>query len=167
MIERYDDKLPDLGKPAAPRDYSESKLHFAVVNYLRGEIKNGRHVLKLQKPFDVLWMHPCNEFVDEKSAFWAKMKGILPGASDLLFWWQGGFGAVELKRLAGGSQSPNQRTFQYNFEHVGGKYTVCRKVSEVRDALKSWGLICKNEQCIEPALSHTELLAMQREIYKR
>lgn len=138
----------------------------AVVSYLRGEIRNGKSVIKLQTPFSgLIFFHPVNEFKDEKEAFWGKAKGILPGIADFIFFWQNSFGAIELKTQIG-TLSSTQRTFKSNFEALGGKYAICRAVSEVRDAIISWGLECKNPQAIEPKLSHNELLAMQAEIYR-
>lgn len=149
------------------QDHSESRLHIAAVQYLRGEIRNGKNVIKVQRPFDCLFLHPVNEFKDEKEGFWGKAKGILPGAADLLFWWKCNdpkFGAIELKTKS--SQSPAQRQFQQDFESHGGRYAICRTVASVRDQLIAWGLACKNKQCIEPRLSHEELLALQVEIYR-
>ena len=147
------------------RDHSETRLHMAAVSYLRGEIRNGRNVIRVQSPFpDALFLHPVNEFKDEKEGFWGKAKGILPGADDLLFWWLGGTGAIELKTKS--YLAPNQKDFKANFEACGGKWALCKKVSEVRDTLISWGLECRNSNCIEPKLSHNELLALQSEIYR-
>lgn len=153
------------------RDQSESRLHFAVVEYLRGEIRNGKNIIRVQAPFPgLIWAHFANEIKDKTELFWAIRKGILKGAPDLIMWERiNGVSTsmgIELK-AAGKNQSPEQRQFQQNFMEKGGKYAICRKVSEVRDTLKSWGLPCKNENAIEPRLSHEELLAMQAEIYRR
>ena len=167
--------MSDLFTPSTfskKRDNSETRLHIAVVDYLRGEIRNGRNTIRQQVPFPgLVWLHPVNEYKDKDEAYWATRKGILPGAADLLFWFRDvfdvnrpKFGAIELKTKS--DLSGNQRTFNMNFEAIGGKFAVCKKVSEVRDTLVLWGLDCKNTNCIEPKLSHDEMLAMQKEIYK-
>lgn len=145
------------------RDNSETRLHIAAVSYLRGEIRTGKSIIRVQKPFDIIFFHPVNEFKDEKEAFWAKAKGILPGIADLIFFWPNKFGAIELKTKS--ALSPMQRTFQDSFTRIGGKHAICKKVSEVRDTLISWGLECKNSYTIEPKLSHEEILAIQKDIY--
>lgn len=152
------------------RDQSESRLHFAVVDYLKGEIRDGRNVLRLQMPFPgLLFSHFANEIADKTEAFWASRKGILKGAPDLILWervnGRSQSMAIELKSKTG-AQSPDQKEFQRKFEDKGGLYAICRSVAEVRDRLIAWGLACKNMQVIEPRLSHNELLAMQAEIYK-
>jgi len=147
------------------KDYSETRLQIAVVSYLRGEIRSGKLVIQVQKPFDCIFLHPVNEYKDEKEAYWAKSKGILPGAPDLLFWWTHAFGAIELKTKS--SLSATQKAFQHRFMEIGGRFAICKKVSEVRDTLLSWGLPCKNHQTVEPKLSHEELLAFQTEMYKQ
>jgi hypothetical protein len=151
-------------------DHSESRLHIAVVDYLRGEIRNGKNVIKVQRPFDCLFLHPVNEFRDEKEAFWGTRKGILPGAGDLLFWWDSDIGrtlcgektfpkiecgSIELKTTTG--LTPRQKDFKAKFEDIGGKHAVCKTVAAVRDTLISWGLHCKNTNVIEPRLSDDEL----------
>lgn len=170
-VKNYDDHLPQFGT-GLKRDYSESRLHFAVVDYLNGEIRNGKNIIRAQSPFPgLMFAHFANEIKDETEAYWAKRKGLLPGAPDIIMWdilddvlFSG---AIELKRASGGTQSGAQRDFQYKFESKGGKYAICRKVSEVRDAIIAWGLTCKNMNCLEPKLSHSELLAVQAEMYKR
>lgn len=155
----------------ALRDHSESRLHIAVVQYLKGEIRSGKNIIQVQKPFpDMMFLHPVNEYKDEKEAFWAKAKGIMPGAADLLFWWQPKnflpcFGAVELKTNTG--LSANQKNFSIKFQAMGGKYAICKSVAQVRDCLIGWGLSCKNTQVIEPKPSQQELQAGYLEMLRQ
>lgn len=161
--------MPDLFAPSEfskKRDNYETRLQIATVQYLQGQIKNGRNSIKVQKPFDVIFFHPVNEYVDAKEAFWAKAKGISAGTPDLIFFWQNSFGAIELKSKTGYLSGP-QKDFKAHFEPIGGKWGLCRKVSEVRDMLISWGIPCKNTNVIEPRLSHEELMALQVEIYRK
>lgn len=156
-------------------EHSESALHFAVIDYLRGEIRQGKNIIRVQAPFPaLLFTAPTGEQKDATEAFWAKRKGYLAGTPDILFWWcktinrpDGSIiwdrisvnAAIELKSSTG-TQSPAQREFQRKFEECNGKYTVCRTVAQVRDTLIAWGLECKNKQCIEPAPSAKQRLAM-------
>ena len=127
--------MSDLFTPSTfskKRDNSETRLHIAVVDYLRGEIRNGRNTIRQQVPFPgLVWLHPVNEYKDKDEAYWATRKGILPGAADLLFWFRDvfdvnrpKFGAIELKTKS--DLSGNQRTFKMNFEAIGGKFAVCK-----------------------------------------
>lgn len=151
-------------------DHGESRLHIAIVDYLKGEIRQGKNVIRLQMPFPgLLYTHPVGEGKDDTERYWAARKGYRPGTPDLILWDRiNGVStnmAIELKAGAG-KQSPAQRQFQYDFEFIGGKYAICRTVAQVRDQLKSWGLHCKNENATEPRLSHNQLLKMQEEIYR-
>lgn len=164
---------PSLFTPSTftkKRDNSESRLHIATVDYLRGELRNGKATIKLQAPFPgLLFTHPVGEAKDDTERYWSARKGYRPGTPDLVLWERiNGIStmmAIELKNKTG-SQSPSQRQFQIEFEGKGGKYAICRKVCEVRDTLKGWGLKCYYENCIEPRMSHEEMLAMQKEIYR-
>ena len=155
MIQRYNDTIPDFSKGKI--DHPETRLHLAVVDYLKGQIRSGKSVLQVIPPFPgLLFTAPTGEKKDKKEAFWAKRKGYKSGTPDLVLWERiNGIStmmAIELK-AKDGTQSGEQKEFQQAFEAKGGLYAICRKVSEVRDTLKSWGLICKVEFCIEPAPS--------------
>lgn len=153
------------------QDHSESRLHIAVVNYLNGNVRSGKSSIKVQAPFPgLLFLHPVNEFKDKNEAYWGVMKGILPGAADLLFFWSttiSGFnfphqGAIELK--TGSGLSPNQIKFRDKFTATGGHYAVCKTVASVRDTLVSWGLECKNAQAVEPRPSQKQQMAFYNEM---
>jgi hypothetical protein len=150
----------------ALRENPEARLQIASANYLRGIIRNGRTVIKVQKPFpELLAMHVSNEASDEKQAFWNGIKGILPGAPDwLLFWSVKEAGAVELKIDTG--LSGNQKDFAIKFQDIGFRYAVCKSVASVRDTLISWGLPCKNTQAIEPNPSLKDKMEFMAEMYR-
>lgn len=156
----------------AIRDHSETRLHIAVVHYLRGEIKNGNHIIRVQSPFPgLMWLHPSNEVSSKDDAYWNKLKGIMPGVADLLFWWKHerepgnthisnflpSFGAIELKTNS--AMRGNQQDFGIKFKAIGGNHAICKSVASVRDTLVSWGLKCKNEQAVEPKASQQEMQA--------
>lgn len=154
---------------APPREYKETSLHLKVVEYLNGEIKSGRNVIRLQTPFPgLLFTAPSGETRDEKEAYWHKMKGYRAGTPDLILWnkvdGKSLSMAIELKAVKG-VQSLAQKDFQIRFEEHGGKYAVCRSVGEVRDTLIRWGLACKNTNAIEPKPTHSEMLAFQKAMY--
>jgi hypothetical protein len=157
----------------ALKDHSETRLHIAVVQYLNGEIRSGKNIIRVQRPFDIMFFHPSNEVTSKDDAYWNKVKGIMPGIADLMFLWgdyiQGGLccyvAAIELKTHTG-LLSPHQKNFSVKFQGIGGKYAVCRTVAAVRDTLKSWGLVCKNEQVIEPKPAQEELQANYMELMK-
>jgi hypothetical protein len=67
-----------------------------------------------------------------------KAMGVLPGVADLLVFWRGGHGAIELK-AGKGSQTDSQRYFQVQWIHCGGQYAVCRSIDEVEAVLNLWG----------------------------
>lgn len=149
-------------------DQAESRLHIAVVDYLRGEIRSGKNVIRQQAPFPgLLFTHPVGEAKDDTERYWAARKGYRPGTPDLILWEKiKGIStnmAIELKSPKG-TQGAAQRQFQYDFESKGGVYAICKTVAQVRDQLKAWGLKCYNENAVEPRLSHDELLRMQSEI---
>lgn len=149
------------------RDHSETKLTVAVADYLRGEIHQGRQIIKLGVPFpDLLWAFVANEGRSEADGAKFKRFGVRRGMADFLFW-HANFkaGAIELKS-ATGAQSSYQKDFQYRFESCGGKYSICRTVAQVRDTLVSWGLKCENTRCIEPLESLEKRFERAREYFK-
>lgn len=139
---------------------SETKLTIAVADYLRGDIHKGKSIIKVAAPFpDLLWTFVANEGRDAASGAKFQRFGVRRGVADFMLWWPNGKGAIELK-FESGKQSAYQKDFQYRFEQVGGYYAVCRSVKEVRDTLISWGLECKNMNCIEPQMSFEKRIAI-------
>lgn len=132
--------------------------------------------MHVQVPFpELLWLHPVNEFKDKDEAYWGTIKGIRPGAADLIFWWDMGkdtpfgvcsaSGAIELK-VENFDLTERQKNFRDKFKKCGGRHAVCRSVKGLRDTLISWGLECKNMVAIEPAPSFKEKQAFVNEMYK-
>lgn len=149
------------------KGYSETALTIAVSDYLHGNIHHGRNIIKIGVPFpDLLFTFVANEGRSEADGAKFKRMGVMRGISDFVFWWKtadGTFGAggIELKTEIG-KQSPYQRNFEGRMKTLGGKYSVCRTVAQVRDTLISWGLECKNPNCIEPKASMEVRLAAAR-----
>lgn len=135
------------------RDHSETKLTIAVADYLRGEIHHGKQIIRHGVPFpDLLWAFVANEGRSEADGAKFKRMGIRRGMADFIIWYDGGYGAIELKSAIG-KQSSYQKDFQVRFEKLKGHYAICRSVQEVRDTLVSWGLKCHYNACIEPTPS--------------
>ena len=68
-----------------------------------------------------------------------KRMGVLPGVADLLLFWPGGMGAIELK-VAKNKQTPAQLAFQDKWETLEGYYAVSRSLEEVIAVLHVWGV---------------------------
>lgn len=156
------------------KNYSEASLTIAVADYLRGEIHKGRNIIKIGVPFpNLLWTFVANEGRSEADGAKFKRFGVRRGVGDFVFWWKietsiwnrivnflhlpNWFkachaGSIELKTEFG-TQSPYQHDFEGHMKELGGQYSVCRTVAQVRDTLISWGLECKNKNCIEPKAS--------------
>ena len=63
---------------------------------------------------------------------------MVPGAADLLFLWDTGSGAIEIKTKKG-TLSPDQRDFRDWCMREGVPYEVCRSGEEVEEVLRRWG----------------------------
>lgn len=66
-----------------------------------------------------------------------KSMGVLPGVADLLLFWRGGMGAIELKSEKG-KQTDSQRLFERQWVYFGGQYAICRSLDEVQRVLNEW-----------------------------
>ena len=96
--------------------------------------------IKLALP-TLLFTHPPNggtRNIIEAANF--KKMGVLPGTPDLLFWWKGGFGAIELK-AGKGRLTEYQQEFRRRFIEAGGFYFECRSIDEVKSAFETCGLL--------------------------
>ena len=158
---RFEDLLKEMGAGASDgsagkpkRDYSETRLQIYQNYYLRGQIKNGKHLINVKRPFDCIAFHPVNEYKDEKEAMWASLKGIERGITDWIILWRTGWGAIETKTKSG--LSPYQVVFKRKVLELGGQWALSKSVSDLRDALISFGLTCHNMTCIEPPPSKAE-----------
>lgn len=119
-----------------PRNYSETKLHIAVADWLRGACPH------------VLWTHPANQGRSPQEGAKLKKMGVRAGVPDLIFWHDGWFGAIELKTGSGLSEA--QKIFMDSFVRNGGKYATCKTVKSVAETLISWGIKPMAYRMIEP-----------------
>jgi len=148
------------------RNHAETKLTIAVADYLRGEIRKGRQVIRVGVPFvGLLWGMVANEGRSAQEGAKFQRMGVRAGMPDIILWHKNLAGAIELKSETG-KQSSYQRDFEIKFTALGGKYAICRSVQQVRDTLISWGLDCKNTHCIEPIESLEKRMQAARDFYK-
>lgn len=142
------------------RDYAETRLQIAINHYLRGEIKTGNQIIRVQAPFPgLLFSYIPGEHTDAKEAFWAKSKGYETGIADFLCWERvnnHSLSAALETKAENGRQTSAQKNFQIRFENKGGIYAIARSVVFVRDFFVAQGLKCYNTACHEPALSKAE-----------
>jgi hypothetical protein len=112
------------------RAQPEAQLHAAVAEHLRWRAKH-----------DVVWLHPANGEARDKIAG-AKLKrmGVLPGASDLLFWRQGNSFALELK-APGARPTEAQLDFLARFNEAGGHSAWADDIDRALACLDAWGLL--------------------------
>lgn len=68
-----------------------------------------------------------------------KRMGVLAGMPDLLLYWRGGAGVIEMKSKGGGL-SANQREILERFQRMGHRTAVCRTPKEAEAAVREWGL---------------------------
>ena len=68
-----------------------------------------------------------------------KKQGVLSGVPDILIFWDGGYGALELK-IGKNGLSKTQVIFRNDWVGRGDKYAVCKSLEAVIDTLKEWGV---------------------------
>lgn len=108
--------------------FTEADLQNQVADYLRAQYPT------------LLWFHTANErkCTPQKGAR-LKRAGVLAGVSDILIFWNGGMGAIELK-AGKNTMQPTQHDFANHWRDVGGKFACCYNLDEVMGALRSWGI---------------------------
>jgi hypothetical protein len=108
----------------------EAKLQIAVVNYIR-----------MAFPDVLCFAVPNGGKRSLIDAAMMKKMGVLAGVSDLLLFWNGGMGAIELKRPDKTAyMSPTQIEFAEQWQKLGGRFALCNSLDGVEAALKKWGL---------------------------
>lgn len=134
------------------RNHSETRLHICVAEWLEKAC-----------PF-LLWTHPANQGRSPQEGAKLKRMGVRAGTPDFLFWYNGWFGAIELKTTSGLSEK--QKEFMRRFLLAGGKYAVCKTVKEVADTLISWGVNPNPYQIKEPLPPIQERYRAAMEFFK-
>lgn len=147
------------------RGNAEAKLQIAVINYIRMAfpdvlvfaVPNGGSRKKNAKgvPIEAIMM---------------KKMGVLAGVSDLLLFWRGGYGAIELKRPDKAARmSENQIGFADAWQQRGGKFACCNSLDSVEAALKAWGLTTRyhTPPTLERSGRNMLMQVAQHELYRR
>lgn len=111
------------------RNRDEAQLSQAFFEYL-----------KLSKPACVYAAVPNGGGRSLVEAVNLKRQGVIAGAADWVFTWNGGSGWIELKTPKG-VLNPSQLAFQGTCCRMGVKYEVARCLDDCIRILKSWGLI--------------------------
>jgi len=110
------------------RNYPEDDLQRAVIKYIR-----------LQYPHLLCFAVPNGGKRNPREAARLKSQGVLAGVSDILLFWPGGMGAIELKA---GNRKPSgqQEYFGDRWEWCGGNFAVCNSLDGVVELLRKWGV---------------------------
>jgi hypothetical protein len=117
-------------KPKAKRQYPESELQKAVVQYL----------LLMPAP-DMLWYSiPNGAKLAKRTAVHMKATGMTAGAADLAIIVAGHCYFLELK-AKGGKQSDAQKDFEARAFAAGATYAVADNINTAVDYLISWKAI--------------------------
>lgn len=114
--------------------HEEDNLQIAVADYLR-----------YQCTHTIWWHTPNGGQRNPREGARFKRMGVMPGVPDILIFWRGGMGGIELK-AGKNKQQQSQSNFQYIWQHFGGQYAVCRSIEQVERALREWGAL-KITQC--------------------
>ncbi len=110
------------------RNYTEDKFQQEVIQYIR-----------LQYPHLLAFHVPNGGKRGAWEAARLKRQGVLAGVSDILLFWNGGHGAIELK-CGKNKASPFQEYFADRWQWANGHYALCYTLDQVIAALKEWGV---------------------------
>lgn len=111
---------------------------------------NALRAASLEGRLAAVWTHPANELAGVTrstnygprplpQAALARALGLVKGASDYLFLWRGGAGAIEFKS-AEGSLTQGQRDFREWCAAVGVPFRVARSTPEALGFLTEWNI---------------------------
>lgn len=103
-------------------------------------------VAALEGRLRAIWCHVANEVGGGRGRSSAiayrvaKALGLIPGAADYFFMWEGGGGVIEFKSETG-RQTENQKDFQAWCEYLNVDYRIARSADEGEAILKEWGVL--------------------------
>ena len=87
----------------------------------------------------VIAIHPANGGSRNiREAANLKRMGVTAGVPDLILWWEGGHGVIELK-AGRGALSEHQRLMLQTLGTYGVRTSVCRSLDEIVQTLHCWG----------------------------
>lgn len=116
----------------------EDSEAYRFANALRAAALEGR--------LSAVFLHPANELANSKgkrvspAIALAKALGLITGASDYLFLWDGGSAAIEFKS-AKGSLSKGQRDFRDWCAAQGVPFHIARSCEQGLQILKDMGVL--------------------------
>ena len=139
------------------RGNQEFKLQVSVINYIR-----------MAFPDVLAFAVPNGGTRNPIEAAMLKKAGVLAGVSDLLLFWPGGYGAIELKRPDKKAvMSDPQWAFAETWQKCGGKFACCNSSEGVEAALKSWGLVTRyRTPPMERSGRNMLMQVVQHELYR-
>lgn len=149
------------------RNYEETRLQIASVDYLRGQRWHGKHCYPTTKPFpDLLFTATAFEGRSAAEGYKRKRMGVRAGVWDVVCWWPGTPGKGILEAKAGTGLSSTQKEFQEEFHRTGGLSGIFHTVAEMRDIIISWGLKCSNMTVEEPGARKEVLYKAAIEMFR-
>lgn len=109
------------------------------------EFANRLRAWTIEGRLSAVWSHVGNEVAGgSKNAMIryaiARGLGMISGASDYVFLWQGGSGAIEAK-AGRNQQQPNQSDFESWCAARNVPYRLMRSADEGEQILRSWGIL--------------------------
>lgn len=110
----------------AKRNYPEDELQQQAIEFIR-----------LQYPHILAFHVPNGGKRNLYEASRLKKQGVLAGVADILLFWDGGHGAIELK-CGRNKTSPHQDYFADKWQWAGGNYALCYCLGDIQWALASW-----------------------------
>lgn len=123
--------LKFASKPKAKRDYPETRLQAAVVQFLL-----------LSSYPNVLWYSiPNGAKLAKRTAVHMKRTGMTAGAADLAIIVSGHCYFLELKAGKAGVQSDAQKEFQHRAYNAGAAYSIATSLDQALSLLRAWGAI--------------------------
>lgn len=118
---------------------TEYRIHVAIIEHLKTAFPN------------LQYTH-AGKARDETHAHFLSKMGYQAGTGDILWFYDGKFGEMEVKSVTG-TQSAEQRTRQYWLEKHGGHYTLVKSVQEAHDYFKALGFVPFSKAVKEPNLA--------------
>ena len=110
---------------------------------LQKEFRDYLTSLSIDGSINFVWFSVPNNFSGNYSPIFGsvqKATGLIAGAPDMIFMWDGGSGAIEFK-----SKKNKQTDAQILFEKwcikCGVKYEIARSFEDAFNIIKKWGLI--------------------------
>ncbi len=138
------DDLEDPIKPHVEKTPVEFRIHRAIVDHVRGNIRRGNEIIRSTPPFHGLFITHIYAGRSKEEGFFLKMLGVVSGVPDLLAIWPDkakgyDIGFIEVKTPIGQLSAP-QRKFHGFCLHLGIKWGIARSVDDAHKLFIKWGL---------------------------